>query len=225
MGAKADGSEGSSAGDENAGARTAPHVDHPASSSTAVGRTRRHQEGVRQLRGKPLTDFLRRVQRPDLDLVFVLQDVQDPVNVGSAFRIADAVGVTRMVLTGITTRPPHALIKKVGRGRDRRVAWDYQEDAAETIGALREQGYRTVAVEITAQSVPYDQAEYGDRVALVVGHEDHGVTNRSLAACDLVVYLPMFGKGASLNVHVSLGAVAYHVVSASSRLTLPPDRR
>lgn len=170
---------------------------------------------LRQLRGKPLTDFLRGVRRPDLDLVFVLQDVQDPVNVGSAFRIADAVGVTRMVLTGITTRPPHALIKKIGRGRDRRVPWDYQEDAAVALGALREDGYRAAAVEITGASVPYTEAEYGDRVALVVGHEDHGVTNRTLAACDLCVFLPMFGKGASLNVHVSLGVVAYHVIGVA----------
>lgn len=170
----------------------------------------------RQLRGKPLTDFLKRVRRPALDLVFVLQDMQDPVNVGSAFRIADACGVRRMLLTGITTRPPHALIKKVGRGKDRRVPWDYIEDAATGVDSLRAEGYRVTAVEITAGAQPYDEADFGDRIALVVGHEDHGVTNRTLAACDQTVFLPMHGKGASLNVHVSLGVVAYHVLSQAS---------
>ncbi|MDA0333752.1 MAG: tRNA methyltransferase [bacterium] len=173
---------------------------------------------VRQLRGKPLTDFLKRVQRADVDLVFVLQDMQDPVNVGSAFRIADACGVRRMILTGITTCPPHALIKKVGRGRERRVPWEYTQDAAEAVESLRRDGYRVTAVEITAAALPYDAASYGERVALVVGHEDHGVTNRTLAACDQTVFLPMHGKGASLNVHVGLGIVAYHVLSAAGRL-------
>lgn len=167
----------------------------------------------RQLRGKPLTDFLKRVQRPDVDVVFVLQDMQDPVNVGSAFRIADACGVRRMLLTGITTRPPHALIKKVGRGKDRRVPWEYVESAAECVSNLRAEGYKVTAVEITAGAQPYHEADYGERIALVVGHEDHGVTNRTLAACDQTVFLPMHGKGASLNVHVSLGIVAYHVLS------------
>lgn len=169
----------------------------------------------RQLRGKPLTDFLKRARRPDVDLVFVLQDMQDPVNVGSAFRIADACGVRRMLLTGITTCPPHALIKKVGRGKDRRVPWEYVENAADGIESLRAEGYRATAIEITASAQPYDEAQYGERIALVVGHEDHGVTNRTLASCDQTVYLPMHGKGASLNVHVSLGVVAYHVLSSA----------
>lgn len=171
----------------------------------------------RQLRGKALTDFLRRVQRPDVELVFVLQDMQDPVNVGSAFRIADACGVRRMILTGITTCPPHPLIKKVGRGRERRISWEYTEDAATAVEGLREEGFRATAVEITAAAQPYDETDYGSRVALVVGHEDHGVTNRTLASCDQTVFLPMYGKGASLNVHVSLGVVAYHVLSQAAK--------
>jgi 23S rRNA (guanosine2251-2'-O)-methyltransferase len=185
----------------------------------------RNPAAPRQLRGKPLTDFLKRIRRPDVDLVFVLQDMQDPVNVGSAFRIADACGVRRMLLTGITTCPPHPLIKKVGRGRERRVSWEYVEDAATGVDALRAEGYRATAVEITAAAVPYDEANYGSRVALVVGHEDHGVTNRTLAACDQMVFLPMHGKGASLNVHVSLGIVAYHVLSRAGMqppAVLPP---
>ena len=48
---------------------------------------------MKQLRGKPLKDFLKQAEPPQRELVFVLQDVQDPVNVGSAFRIADACGV------------------------------------------------------------------------------------------------------------------------------------
>ena len=167
---------------------------------------------MRQLRGKPLTDFLKRVDRPDRDLVFVLQDVEDPVNVGSAFRIADACGVRQILLTGISARPPHPLIKKVARGRDRRVPWRYAEQAADVLAECRADGYRICALEVTAQSAPYWEVDYPQRICLVVGHEDHGVTNRTLAACDMSVFIPMYGKGASLNVHVSLGILAYHIL-------------
>jgi tRNA G18 (ribose-2'-O)-methylase SpoU len=46
----------------------------------------------------------------------------------------------------------------------------------------------------------------------VVGHEDHGVTKATLAACDAAVFIPMYGKGRSLNVAMSLGVVAFHVM-------------
>jgi tRNA (guanosine-2'-O-)-methyltransferase len=147
-----------------------------------------------------------------MDLVFILQDVEDPVNVGSAFRIADACGVRQMILTGISACPPHPLIRKVGRGKDRRVKWHYTEQAADAIDALRADGYTSCALEITADSVSYDEAEYPDKLCLIVGHEDHGVTKRTLAACDMKIFIPMYGKGASLNVHVSLGIAAYHIL-------------
>ncbi|MDP6981913.1 MAG: TrmH family RNA methyltransferase [Candidatus Latescibacterota bacterium] len=179
----------------------------------------------RQLRGKALNQFLRTIEPPaGLDMVFVLQDMQDPINVGSAFRIADAAGVRHMVLTGITTCPPHPLIKKVGRGRDRRIHWDYAEDAATALEGLRDEGYRCVAVELASDAQRFDRFDYPAKLALVVGHEDHGVTHRTLGACDGAVYLPMHGKGASLNVHVSLGIVAYHVLSRFDTQT-PPDER
>ena len=167
---------------------------------------------MRQLRGKPLSDFLKRSERPAVDLVFLLQDVEDPVNVGSAFRIVDACGVREIALTGISARPPHPLIKKVGRGRDRRVRWSYEEDAGEVLDRYRASGYRICALEITANSVPYDKADYPDKLCLVAGHEDHGVTNRTLSRCDMAVFIPMYGKGGSLNVHVSLGIAAYHIL-------------
>jgi tRNA G18 (ribose-2'-O)-methylase SpoU len=87
------------------------------------------------------------------------------------------------------------------------------EDAATALGDLRDEGYEAIAVEIATDAKRFDRCDYPAKLALVMGHEDHGVTNRTLAACDGAVYLPMLGKGASLNVHVSLGVVAYHVLS------------
>lgn len=167
---------------------------------------------MKSLRGKPLKDFLKRIERPEIDLIFILQDVEDPVNVGSAFRIADACGVREMILTGISPRPPHPLIRKVGRGKDRRVKWRYTEQAADAIETLKAHGYTSCALEITPNSAPYYEVEYPDKLCLIVGHEDHGVTKRTLAACDMMIFIPMYGKGSSMNVHVSLAIAAYHIL-------------
>ena|SRR5688572_2440275 len=155
---------------------------------------------------------MRQFERPATRLAFLLADVEDPVNVGSAFRIADACGVDEMVLCGITATPPHKLIGKVGRGKDRRVKWSHEQDAVAAIERMKQAGWRIFALEITDRAVPYFAVEWAEKTCLVVGHEDHGVTKRALAACDQTVFLPMYGKGASLNVHVALGILAFHVL-------------
>ena len=167
---------------------------------------------MKQLRDKPLKDFLKQVQHPSRDIIFILQDVQDPVNVGSAFRIADACNVQELILTGISAKPPHPLLQKVARSKQRRVKWRYTEQASDAILSLKSEGYMSCALELTADSIPYFEADYPEKICLVVGHEDHGVTKRTLSVCDKVIFLPMYGKGASMNVHVSLGIAAYHIM-------------
>ncbi|MBK8012633.1 MAG: tRNA methyltransferase [Deltaproteobacteria bacterium] len=162
--------------------------------------------------------FMRNLDRPKMELVLLLADVEDPVNVGSIFRIADACGAKELILTGISARPPHRLLSKVSRGKERRVAWRYEPDPVPVLEELGRQGYSRFAVEITADALPYDDdsVNYAGRTCLVVGHEDHGVTRRVLATCDHAIFLPMYGKGASLNVHVALGVAAFFALHAAA---------
>jgi tRNA (guanosine-2'-O-)-methyltransferase len=169
---------------------------------------------MRQLRGTPLKRFLRAIPPPvsPTELVIVCQSVAYPVNVGSIFRIADALDVTEVILTGITPRPPHPKISKVSRDKDRRVSWRYVKQPETALEELRAQGFWTAALEITDRCQPYYAVDFPERVALVLGNEDHGVTRACLARCDAAVFVPMYGKGRSLNVHVSLAVVGYHLL-------------
>lgn len=159
--------------------------------------------------------LMRAQGKPRVQLAFLLQDVEDPVNVGAAFRIADAAKA-ELLLTGITARPPHKLISKVGRAKDKRVPWRGFETVEAAFDALRSAGYRTFAVEITDEARPYHEVPYPDKTCLLVGHEDHGVTKRALSLADGHVFIPMYGKGASLNVHVALGVAAFHVLHGAA---------
>lgn len=169
---------------------------------------------MRPLIGTDLKRFLREYRRanaPAKDLVALLQSVEYPANVGSIFRLADGAGVSELVLTGITPTPPNATIDKVGRYKSLRLPWRYEADPLVAIEGLRAKGYDIVAVELTADATPYHKYAYSDKTCLVVGHEDHGVTKATLAACDAAVFAPMYGKGLSLNVHVALAIVLYHI--------------
>lgn len=172
---------------------------------------------MQQLRGTTLKRFVRDFRRAHPlrhEVVLVLQSVAYPVNVGSLFRIADACRVSEVVLTGITPTPPNATISKVGRNRDRDVPWRYVERAEDVLAEMRGGGFHVCAVEIADKAVPYYEFDYPERLCLVLGNEDHGVTRSALALCDSAVFVPMYGKGKSLNVHVSAAVVLYHLRSS-----------
>jgi tRNA G18 (ribose-2'-O)-methylase SpoU len=169
---------------------------------------------MKPLNGTPLKRFLRDWRREHPRggaLALVLQSVAYPVNVGSLFRIADAVHLDEMVLCGITPVPPNPTITKVGRDKHNNVKWSYSEHAEDAIKHLKEQGYHIAALEITDHAVPYFEMEVPDRVCLVIGNEDHGVTQSTLDLCDSALFVPMYGQGHSLNVHVCSAVVLYHL--------------
>jgi 23S rRNA (guanosine2251-2'-O)-methyltransferase len=169
---------------------------------------------MKQLRGTEVKRLMRGYRRehpPRHSIIALCQSVEYPVNVGSIFRLADALALDELILTGITPTPPNPSLHKVARGKESRVPWRYVATPDEVIPELKAEGYQVCALEITDAAVPYMAYGFPDQVCLVVGHEDHGVTNQTLALCDAAVYIPMFGKGRSLNVHVSLSIVCAHL--------------
>jgi len=169
---------------------------------------------MKQLRGTPLKRFLRTLPPPPspTELAIVCQSVGYPVNVGSIFRIADALNAAEVLLTGITPTPPNPTISKVARDKEQRVPWRHVAQPEDALRELRDRGFWLAALEITENARPYYDVDYPGRVALVLGNEDHGVTRSCLALCHTALYVPMYGKGKSLNVHVSLAVVGYHLL-------------
>lgn len=170
------------------------------------------------LRGTALKRFNRSVRRAVREegrrLTFVLENVNYPVNVGSLFRIADGCGGS-VLLAGTTPDPDNPTAAKVARGHHTHVPWSRAEDVAVALRRLADDGWWVAALELAPHSRPYHEVEYPDRVALVLGNEDHGVTRRALAACHAALYVPMLGRGGSLNVHVAAAVVAYRALFPS----------
>lgn len=146
-------------------------------------------------------------------VVLLLQDVTDAINVGSLFRTADAAGISKLILCGQTPTPPNQQLNTTARGLERSVEWEYQQDASQTIESLKQQGYQIVGIEIDTNSKSYFSVEYSNKVCLILGNEAQGIYKKNLPLCDVIVDIPMFGKGQSLNVNVSGAIVAYHIIS------------
>lgn len=149
------------------------------------------------------------------DIYIILDNVLDTYNIGSVFRLADAVAAKKVILCKGSATPPNPRIKKASINTTEWVEWEYFSETKDAIESLRRNipNIKIVAVELDKDAKAYDEYDYQYPIALLVGHETEGVSKEILALCDAVVELPMFGVNISLNVMVSLGIVLYQVIS------------
>ena len=155
-------------------------------------------------------------------IYIVLDNVMDTYNIGSIFRLADAVSAEKVILCGETETPPHTRIKKASINTTEWVLWEYAKTAKEAINNLQLtiNNLRVIAIEQSSKSVQYDKADYGFPLALVLGHETIGVSKEVLDIADQIVEIPMWGVNKSLNVMVSLGIVLYEAMKQLSHYSV-----
>lgn len=144
----------------------------------------------------------------------IVDNVLDTYNIGAIFRLADAVAATKVFLCGGSETPPHTRIKKASINTTEWVDWEYVPTAVEAIKNLRSkiENLQVVAVELDKKSKSYDKIKYSFPIALVVGHETTGISQETLAVCDDIAEIPMWGVNISLNVMVSLAIVLFEVM-------------
>ena len=137
---------------------------------------------------------------PKLPLYFVLDNLRSAFNVGSIFRTCDILRVTSLFLCGYTACPPHTKLEKTALGTVDYVPWRYFESAVDAVDYLRDRNIAVWAAETASGSVPYDEAEFPDELAIVLGNEALGVSRDVLERCDGMVEIPTRGYKNSLNV-------------------------
>ncbi|MEM7143169.1 MAG: TrmH family RNA methyltransferase [Actinomycetota bacterium] len=147
-------------------------------------------------------------KRTEGRVALILDGVGNPFNVGSIVRTAAAERVDHMWIAG-GTAPNHDKVNKTALGTARYLTWDEVVDGPAAVGAAKAAGYRAIAIELTTMAVPLPEADLAGDVALVIGHEDRGVTPATLAECDQVAFIPQLGKVGSLNVAAATAIAIY----------------
>ena len=140
----------------------------------------------------------------------LLHNVRSLYNVGAFFRTADAVGLSRLYLSGFTGAPPSRQIAKTALGSERTVQWERAEPLA-AIDERRSAGWETAAIETVDDAV--DLFDWTPRfpVLVVFGHEVDGLPADIVKRCDTRVRIPMVGAKRSLNVATAGGVVLYEL--------------
>ncbi len=144
----------------------------------------------------------------------ILDNVWDTYNIGSMFRLADAIGATKIFLCGDMEYPPNSRIHRAAVGTENWVPWEKRDTALEVINELKNNGIQTVAVEQSDRSISWKDYTPSFPVAIVSGHESNGVSKEVLDAVDVIVELPMFGFNKSFNVWGTTAIMAYKVLES-----------
>ena len=131
---------------------------------------------------------------------------------GAFFRTADAVGLGKLWLSGITGKPPENMISKTALGAEETVAWQHTRDPAAVIRALREAHYEIAAIESSVHAVDLFDWQPRWPVCVLFGHETDGLTAEIGALADTHVRIPMLGRKHSLNVATAGGVVLYELL-------------
>ncbi len=145
-------------------------------------------------------------------VTIILDNVLDTYNVGSMFRLADAVAAEKVILCGQTLTPPNSRIKKASINTWQWVDWEYIESTLDAVNKLKSENVTIVAVEQDARSKPFYKVTYEFPLAIVVGNETSGVSKNVLDLADMIVEMPMWGINTSLNVMVSCGIILYEIM-------------
>jgi 23S rRNA (guanosine2251-2'-O)-methyltransferase len=153
-----------------------------------------------------------------LPVTVVLENLRSLHNVGAFFRTADATAIEKLILAGITGKPPRKEISKTALGAEETVPWEHADNPLTVAQRLRDRQYELVAVETGVHSI--DLFDWVPRfpACVVFGNELEGVTPELSNFCDTHVRIPMLGVKHSLNVATAGGVVLYDLLRKYRRM-------
>jgi 23S rRNA (guanosine2251-2'-O)-methyltransferase len=148
----------------------------------------------------------------ELPVALLLDNVRSLYNVGAFFRTADAAGLSRLYLCGITGCPPHRGISKTALGAEKNVTWEYAADSLQVLRTLRSAGYEIAAIETSNTSIDLFDWQPAFPVCVIFGNEIEGIRREVAKCADTHVRIPMLGVKHSLNVATAGGVVIYELL-------------
>jgi tRNA G18 (ribose-2'-O)-methylase SpoU len=185
---------------------------------------------AKQLRiSQPSESDLKKIKRNPIYLV--LDEVLDTYNIGSMFRLADAVAMEKVYLCGNMEYPPSVKIHRSAVGTENWTPWEKRDSALKVIRELKskshpelisgskipkqlrnDSGVQIIAIEQHPLSTSYQLLKPKFPCAIIAGHETKGISKEVLKEADVIVELPMLGINKSFNVWGTTAVVAYKIL-------------
>ena len=167
---------------------------------TQMTKTDRHQGVVAEVQS---------VSENGKGLIFMLDELEDPHNLGAILRTADAIGATGVIFKKTNAVGLTPTVAKVSAGAIDTVKCASVTNLSRTLEDLQKKGWWAVGTDMDGQD--YRSVKYDFNTVLIIGNEGKGISRLLREKCDFVVSLPMRGKIESLNAAVSAGILMYSI--------------
>ena len=179
---------------------------------TQMTKTDRHQGVVAEVdpyRLYSVDEIVQSVSEDGKGLIIMLDELEDPHNLGAILRTADAIGATGVIFKKTNAVGLTPTVAKVSAGAIDTVKCASVTNLSRTLEDLQKKGWWAVGTDMDGQD--YRSVKYDFNTVLIIGNEGKGISRLLREKCDFVVSLPMRGKIESLNAAVSEGILMYSI--------------
>lgn len=143
-------------------------------------------------------------------LVLMCDGIQSPANIGAIFRLVDAFAVEEIIFGGVNIDLSSSRLRRTARNTYDVVRFRESEHLPNTLSQLHNDGFSSVAIEITEKSTPLNDLKMdAQKVVLILGNERHGISSQLLAIAENTSHIPMLGNNSSMNV-AQAAAIAFY---------------
>ena len=156
-----------------------------------------------------LEDILKAAEeKGEAPFLLLLDELEDPHNLGALLRTADATGVHGVLIPKHRSVPLNATVAKTSAGAIEYVPVARIGNISQTLKKLKEKGFWVAGADMDGAQA-YNEADLTGALVLVVGSEGRGMSRLTKEACDFIVSMPMVGRINSLNASVAGSILMY----------------
>ena len=147
-------------------------------------------------------------------VTLITDQVKSPANLGSILRLADAFCVEKIIFCGIEEAIINSnRLKRTARATQQTMSYSFEDDISTVVETLQQQKYSLTALEITDDSIPVEEfaIKKDQKIALIIGEENFGVSAEILQKTEQNIHITMFGNNSSMNVAQATGIALYEI--------------
>jgi len=170
-----------------------------------------HQGVSALIEGFPYCAPLDLLNREGDPLLLILDQIQDPRNLGALVRTAEGLGFWGVIVPKRRSAKISGAVAKASAGALFHIPIARVNNLSQTIRLLKEKGIKVIGGEANAQKTVFE-ADLRGPIALVIGGEEEGIRPLVQRNCDLIVSIPLKGKINSLNASVAGAILMYEII-------------
>ncbi len=158
--------------------------------------------------------------KKEFPITLLCDNVNKPYNIGSLFRVCDALGLKEIVFCNTKVSIPSKKIRKTSRSTEKYVPFRHVDNIVDYLLPLKE-SHQIIALEITqnSKSLQSFSFNFDKPIVLVIGDENFGVSNRVLEIANTIIHIDMFGNNSSMNVVQAANIAIYEMTKQFNQLT------